>query len=523
MKPAYLLAIVSGILLGTSYIPFPPWAIFFAWVPLWAVWLRSDSYKRVFLTGWLTSFTGTMIGFSWVSYTVHEFGFLPWPIAVLVGCIFGAFANLYMPLAGVMWLLYCRKLKIADPWRIAALPVFMGLGERMFPMIFQWNFGYTWLYAGFPAAQLGDLIGFQGLATVTLLFNGVLTYAVYLWSETRARALAWLASVPAVFALLNVWGHFHIQGLPAPDSKLNFLIVQANIGNQDKLLAEQGWAYRDTVINRFMGLTRKGTEAGKKIDYAVWPETAFPEIIDDPALSTGYAFKLRQQITALGIKLITGGYGRLEGTGQITNSFFVLDERGRWLDKPYHKTVLLAFGEYFPGAEFIPKLKELFPQVGDFGRGPGPTVLTANGVKIGAQICYEGLFDWFTRQLALSGAEVLVNLTNDSWYGKYQQPPQHLYMTLARAIEVRRPLVRSTNTGISSVVLANGDILQLSPLHQEWFYLYEVPYAKNPGRTVFMTWGFWLMPGFLWLGLFLIGLRGSRSGQNRNSHQPRLG
>jgi len=508
MKPRYLLAIVTGILVGTSYIPFPPWAIFFCWAPLWYAWLQEEglnknSLKNIFWSGWLSQFILTAIGFSWVSYTIHEFGHLPWVFALAAHAAYCAFANLYVPLAGVAWLAFGSRLRLSRTQRIIALPLFMNILERTFPMIFDWHAGYTWLWAGFPAAQLGDIFGFIGLSFFGLIFNALFLYAYFRFKEGRSWVPA-LLSAPVIFAALNLWGHFHGRAVPPADASLKVLIVQANIGNQEKLMAEQGWAYRDTVINRFVSLTAQGMASGVKPDFAVWPETAFPELIEDPNLSSGYALKLREHIKALNIKLITGGYSRLPLSGQITNSFFVLSESGQWLAPPYHKTILLAFGEYFPGADWFPSLREKFPEVGNFGRGAGPSVMDGGGVKIGAQVCYEGLFDWFTRRLANQGAEILVNLTNDSWYGKWQQPYQHLYMTLARAIEVRRPLVRSTNTGISTVILANGDILEQSPLHEEWFYLYEIPYMKSPRATVFMSWGFWLLPALIGLGLLVL-------------------
>ena len=176
---------------------------------------------------------------------------------------------------------------------------------------------------------------------------------------------------------------------------------------------------------------------------------------------------------------------------------------------PYHKTVLLAFGEYVPVLDHFPGLKrrfqQLFPTIGDYGREPGQPCLEAGAYKLGAQICYEGLFDRFSRDLANRGAQIIVNLTNDSWYGTWEQPYQHLYMTLARAIEVRRPMVRSTNTGFSTVILANGQVLETSPLHQEWFHLYEVPYLANPPQTIFSGWGYWIFPVLLcvaFVGIF---------------------
>lgn len=518
MKPSTYLSILTGILVGTSYIPFPPWAIFFAFVPLWICWLKANSWRQVFWTGWIAQFVLALIGFNWVAYTVHEFGHLPWVAAVLTLFLFCSLANLHIPLVGLTWFFIVKRFRLNVAAQVCMLAILASVGERIFPMIFDWHFGYTWLWAGFPAFQLADIVGFVGLSNIGFFFNAALLWAW--WLSTQKRAWWPLAVfVPALFLLMNVWGHFHKLGLQTPDAKLRFLIVQANIGNQEKLMAEQGWAFRDTVINRFAATTREGLKREGPADFVVWPETAFPEIIGSPSLNFGYALKLKSFIQSTGTKLITGGYWQLPGTGKLTNSFFALSEGGEWLAPPYSKTILLAFGEYLPGAEWFPSLRARLPEVGDFGRGPGPTVMNAGPVRIGAQVCYEGLFDWFARALANKGAQLIVNLTNDSWYGTWEQPYQHGYMTLAHAIEVRRPLVRSTNTGLSTVILANGDILALSPLHEEWFHLYEVPYVTQPETTLFMGWAYWLIPGLLALGFLLCLI----CGRQRSHDQSRLG
>lgn len=498
--------ILTGLLVGTSYIPFPPWAVFFCFVPLWICWLEEKSARQVFWTGWLAQFVFTLIGFNWVAHTIHEFGHLPWIVSVIVLFLFCSFANLYVPLVGLAWFYFSRRLRLSPRGKIWALPLFMSIGERAFPMIFDWHLGYTWLWARFPAFHLADIVGFVGLSNIGLMFN---CFFLLAWWQAHHKRIWWRAAAAPIllFLLLNICGYYHGQGPWPNDTKLNFLLVQANIGNQEKLMAEEGWAYRDNVINKFTALTQQGLNVSGHADFAVWPETAFPEVIDTPDLGQGYALKLKNFILSSKVKVITGGFSRLPGSGQITNSFFVLGDNGEWLAPPYHKTILLAFGEYMPFANWFPRLRTWFPEVGDFGRGPGPTVLNADGLKIGAQVCYEGLFDWFTRSQANQGAEILVNLTNDSWYGKWEQPFQHGFMTLARAIEVRRPLIRSTNTGISTVALASGEIMPLSPLHEPWFHLYEVPYGKLPGATIFMGWGYWLIPTLILLGLVFIAIR----------------
>ncbi|MGE4132845.1 MAG: apolipoprotein N-acyltransferase [Bdellovibrionales bacterium] len=499
----YTHAILSGLLVGTSYIPFPPWAIFFCFIPLWLAWFNENSVRQIFWTGWLTQFVFTFIGFNWVSYTVYEFGHLPIPVAGLTLLLFCSFANLYVPLVGVVWFYFSKKLRLGYGAKVLSLAVFMSIGERIFPMIFDWHFGYTWLWAGFPAFHLADTFGFIGLSNLGDLFNAALLWG---WHRHKEGKKPWpqVALVVGSFVILNGLGYWHGRNLEIPNQSVRMLIVQPSISNQDKLAAEAGDAYRDVVFDRFANLTRQAIQEAGSPDYVVWPETAFPEVIPEPTLKFGYANRLKSLITEIGTRLITGGYSVMASNKKYTNSFFILDAKGEWLVPPYHKTILLAFGEYLPLGEQFPVLYRLLPEVADFGRGPGPTTLLVEKLRVGAQICYEGLFDWFTRSLANQGSNIVVNVTNDSWYGTWEQPYQHLYMTLARAIEVRRPLVRATNTGISGVILANGQIMTLSPLHKEWFHLYDIPYVENPRATLFMGVGYWFLPGLL--ALSLIGM-----------------
>jgi apolipoprotein N-acyltransferase len=201
---------------------------------------------------------------------------------------------------------------------------------------------------------------------------------------------------------------------------------------------------------------------------------------------------------------VTGAYGVDAKTNLVTNSLFLLDNNGELREPHYSKTILLAFGEYIPGAETFPFILKFMPQIGKFARGPGPTMLFEwNGFKMGPQVCYESLFPKFSRDLAKLGAQFIVNATNDSWYGAWQEPYQHMYMTLARGVEFRRPVLRATNTGISTVALASGEVLEMSPINASWYKLYEVPYRKNPQPTFYQNW-FWLVPGLLWGSLVIL-------------------
>lgn len=508
------LSLLSGVLIGTSYIPFPPWAIFFGFVPLIFVWRSATSYRQVFFSGWVCQATLTLIGFNWVAHTIHEFGKMPQPVAFVGLFLFASFANLYVPLSGAFWFFLKRRLRLAPQWDVPLILPLLALGESIYPMIFDWNFGYTWLWQKWPAAQVSEWIGFHGLSHFSIMSNLVFFYLARDWFVNRNLRLSpphryLLAAWLSVFLAMNGIGAWLKHRLPAPDQSVRVLITQANIGNAEKHLAKYQYRFMSKILERYLVLTQTKLsdtqkfykDTNKKIDFALWPETAYQDSLVAKPPKKSLQLNLEREIARMNLPVITGGYG-LRNFNQPTNSLFFFNSMGQVLDKQYDKTMLLAFGEYLPGAVWFPQLKELLPLVGDFARGFGPKVIEFEGRKIGPQICYEGLFSWFTRDLANQGADLIVNVTNDSWYGSWQEPYQHLFMTLARALEIRRPLVRSTNTGISTAILANGEILEMSPLHREWAGVLELQYVSKAPQTFFMGFGYWL--SFVLLGLWML-------------------
>ena len=509
----FRLPILSGFLIGTSFIPFPPWASFFGLVPLWIFWWKNPNPKHCFWGGWVTAFILTLIGFHWVAHTVHEFGHMPMPVALIVLLLFCAIGHLHFALAGLLWawLAGKRRQKIASWIPLILLPILTAMAERYFPMIFVWNFGYTWMYSGLPFYQLAELIGFEGLSAWTI-FTNLAFFLPFVkaqpqWRHWRSWRVAGAAI--AVFLLANLWGTYLETKIPEADREVGVLVVQANIGNLEKQYAEKGWGFRDHIINRYTELTQQGlTEnANQKIDFALWPETAFPDQIRAHNLRAGYARRLIPFLQAKSLALVTGSYSEDVKQGKATNSLFSFNAQGEMTDPQYNKTLLLAFGEYIPFGDRFPILKTLLKEVADFARGPGPSILNQGEVRLGAQICYEGLFPSFSKGLADQGAHLILNVTNDSWYGKSSEPYQHMYMTLARAIEFRRPVIRSTNTGFTTAITARGEIMERSPLHVEWHHLYRVPFLQEPPVTFFQVYGIHLVPALLWL-LFVVATGG---------------
>ncbi len=508
MKRMLFPALLSGVLLGITTIGNGPfyhahWAIFFGFVPLWAFWLGKERLgaKAIFFSGWASQFAFTFIAFHWLAFTVNEFSHMGLAFSTLVLLFYCAIANLQFPLAGLAWYWLFRGSHTHPAWQLATLALLTALFQRLGTTIFHWNFGYAWLYMGWPGMHLADIAGFRWLCSVSICLNAFLVLA---WIRRKERgwwkpALAALA----IFGLLNTLGWLNLRRLPEADSLARVLLIQPNIGNREKEKLEHGEdKFRQVILQKYFSQTEAALRAQPHApDFTVWPENAFPAIIADRELSLGLAPELKVFLQKNKLNLLTGSFG-LDLTGdKIANSLFSLSSEGRWGSVPYQKMHLLPFGEYIPFATRFPKLKEWLPDVRDYSAGENPVLLESGKHRLGPQICYEGLFDSVSRDLANLGAQMIVNVTNDSWYGDWMEPWQHFYITMAKAVETRRPLIRATNTGLSGVTLADGRILEISPISKEWAGQYEVPYLTEPPTTIFMGWGYWLDWIFLVSGL----------------------
>lgn len=518
----YWPALLSGALMGTSYIPLPPWAILFCFVPLWVqVLRRSNSWKSALFAGWWTQFILSLIGFYWVAYVSHEFGYLPWSVSVLTLLLFAATVHTYFAVASLGGWWAHHRLKMPLGLSLFVMVGLVSLGEIWWPSLFPWNLGYTLLGVKSPLAQWADIVGFWGLSLIIHLINALVAY---LWI-TRDRLLAGvsLGVLTLVLLVLFLGGIARQQKWEGSDKTLNVLQIQANIGNLEKYYAERGAGFEQSITDQYFQLTREGLQKFPQTELIVWPESAFPDFLDPWTKNRKYSKQLFEFIQKIGKPILTGGYSSdpLEMVGRKDyNGLFLIGANGEPLAPAYHKTYLLAFGEYTPGSELFPWIAKYSPAGTGFGRGSGPTVMPFGETKIGLQICYESLYPEFTSTLVKNGAQILVNLTNDSWFGPGSEPQQHMFMTLARAIESRRPLIRSTNTGISTVALASGEILQTSPLMKPWSDLFEVKYRSETELTFYVKYGA-VLPWLLFASvLALVGffaVKGSRREKSERS------
>ncbi len=476
------LSILTGFFLGTSTIPFPPWALFFCLAPLFYIWM-TESPKKVFLYTTLSFFIGSMIGFYWVAYLIQEFAHLSWPLSVLICLLFAVFCHIHISLMGFIFAKWIRQLASQKLLSAAALFAFLW---SVFPLLFPWNFSLGWIYGGLQGYQFADIIGSDGISGLTIFLNA---FFLFSFLKLKTTKLPMIANISFII-LFNFAGSLYIKNLPKPDSIYNVVIGQANIGNLEKQIMLNRYNYKSKIIDNYFKVTQLGlNKSKKKANLIVWPETAFPEYYNHRFFQTPNTKRLIKFIRKNKVNLITGIFARTPNN-KTANAVLFLDKTGAPSSTPVYKKILLAFGEYMPFEKTFPFLRKWFPMVGDFQRGKSPQVRSLNEVNIGVQICYEGLHPWFSRELVDKGSQIIINLTNDSWYGPYSEPWQHMYSSAFRVIENRQPLIRATNTGISTVILSDGTFLEKSPLYAQWGGFYEVPYSSKPKKTIYQKWGY---------------------------------
>lgn len=496
----YSLPILSGILVGTSYIPFPAWALLFCLAPLFYFWYKSESYKEIFWGSWWTQFILNIIGFHWV-YTVSvEFGHFPKFMGVLCVILFGATAHLYFCFSAVVWFYLKKKLKPNLFIQAFLMWILFCIFQKYTPCIFPWHLGYPWLFHNLPGAQIGDWIGFEGLSYLSIGFSVILAFGFF---HKISRNLS-IASVVFIFGFINLVGYLHQKNLNPADKTFPLIIVQGNIGNTEKMYAEHGRGFQQAIIQKYLDLSREALQKFANAKLLVWPETAVADHLDSLFKEQPNNVLLRNFLQNQKVYLITGAYHEEIFAKKVFNSIFLLDSNGQNFNQIYSKQKLLIFGEYVPLSKYFPQVLKWL-EIFEFGRGSGAVALQLEDVKFGPQICYEALYPLISKQSADLNAQILINTTNDSWYGAQVEPFQHLYMTAARAVEFRRPLIRATNTGISTVVDSNGALSSTSSQNSEWYGFYEVPYSSQVETTLYQKFFYqWDIFLFLTLGLLIV-------------------
>lgn len=413
---------------------------------------KESTLKRQLLVSVFYSLGFYLLGFYWIPFTLKEFGGLNPPLNYLLGLLFS------FVIIPQVYLYVVFKRKIKHPIVLALLYVLL---ERFIPQQFPAHLGHS--YASLAPDIFLTFAPLFGAAFYSFFSALIALSAVEHFKTKKAPLVAY------TFIALILIGHLPFFR-PAPAEQknpdLNVRIVQPNIGNFIKLESERGNrnSLRE-VLDSYYQLSTENTVTPRHL--IIWPETAYPSLFHGEMLKKNRSAPLppliRDILAKSQAELFIGGYDAsfsdIPGTQSDYNSVFLFS-RDQYLKEVYHKIRLIPFGEGLPFGPLNPYVRKLVPNISNFAEGKEWTSFkTESEIHFISAICYEILYTDFVRDFLNAQkdeAQFLINVTNDSWYGDTSEPLQHLFLSKWRALEFNLTVIRSTNTGITTVFYPDG-------------------------------------------------------------------
>jgi apolipoprotein N-acyltransferase len=491
--------------------PLPVWRSIFAWfalVPLlWALLTpecidEKRPLRRGFLLGYLCGVLWFGGNCYWVRDTMKQYGDMPLGAPTLLLLAFSLYLGLYFGLFGFCVALV-RKATGSTRLALVAAPFLWVSMELAAARItsFPWDqLGYSQVDNAL-LNQLAPWTGVYGISFVLAAANALFAYGKLSRTKPelprpgqthwRLKALlgsqVWIVFVGCLIFFLIAGGNLWTPPKPAPTATAVLIQPNLNVSGDNRWLRPGEWQSHIAEFTKLAGeqcktyiagIPQTGAPAGEIVcpptpthpDLIAWPESPAPFIDDDPRFQQALVSIARQQQTplvvgAIGVSLAEPEQGVAPGGYRIYNSALIVGADGARVGR-YDKIHLVPFGEYIPFRRLLFFAHALTGNVGETDRGTERKVFRLNGHSYGVFLCYESVFADEVRQFAQMGAEVLVNLSDDGWYGDTSAPWQHLNMARMRAIENRRWLLRDTNNGVTAVIDPYGRVRQSIPRHQ---------------------------------------------------------
>jgi apolipoprotein N-acyltransferase len=488
--------------------------------------LQLDGQARLLLAtplqGFLLGYTCGILWFAgtcyWIFDTMHRYGELPIPAAALALILFCMYVGLYHGMFGLLLALVAgsriaghkmetagsaaaiRRALVAAPFLWVAVEL-----ARTRITAFPWELlGYSQT-GNFALTRIATLTGVYGLSFEILLVNSVFA-AVFLVpkqvtkevpTDTSKERRKWLLAAACVASVILQAGQLVAPSPVTADHTA--LLVQPNIPILQGAMWTKGYfqgTLRDlTAVSLHpAGERLAGEKTDRHFDLIVWPESPAPFYTNDPLFRDAVSALARQSGTwvvagSIGItQAMHKGGASSEERSQIFNSAALVSPQGEWVGR-YDKVHLVPFGEYLPFPQVFAFAGGLTKEVGEFQRGTSHAPLDAGGERFGMFICYESIFPDEVRQGPLQGAQFLLNISNDGWYGDSGAWKQHLQQTEMRAIENDRWLLAATNTGMTAAIDPYGRIVAATP--RKIRTALAAPFALISGTTFYTRYGDW--------------------------------
>lgn len=436
-------AAIAGALLPLAFAPYGWWPLAVGAPALLLVVTHGQAPRQAALLGWLFGFGMFGHGVWWIQVSVHQFGIPYYTFSVTMTAIFVAGMALYPAL-------YCALLaRLCGGAERSRLLAAAGLWPLLEWVRGWFLSGFPWLSLGYsqtdgPLAPLAPVLGVFGVSFLLAALASALVAIVR--GPPGSRVAAALVFVSVGVATLTAATAQFTRPLGEP---LRAALIQGAI--------PQALKWQPQLRERSIELYRQLSAAHWQDDIVVWPETAiaaFPHDVGDTLAEL--AAHAGDSDTDLLVGMPTGK----PWEGEYYNSLVKLGpEPGR-----YDKRHLVPFGEFFPLGDHLERLARLLTiPLSDFSAGdPAQAPITVAGHAVGTTICYEDAFGGEART-ALPGAALLVNVSNDAWFGDTIAPHQHLQIARMRALEAGRWMLRATNTGISAIIDYRGAIVSRAP------------------------------------------------------------
>jgi len=488
-----ILSALAGCLLPFAFAPvnIVPLAIISPFILFW-LWLRA-SPGRAFIIGFWFGLGFFGVGVSWVAISFYRFGGMGIVLSTLATLLFVLFLALFPALLGWVGRRYLYRLP--DTWWLL---LFLPAAWVFFEWVRGWIFtGFPWLNLGYSQTDsllsgLAPVLGVYGISWVVVFTAGVLVWVLQQQVRIRVLAMLGVLFIWLIAGLLTTVEWSTKRGKP-----LTVSLIQGNVPQNLKWRPEQ----RRETIDLYTRLTREHWNS----DLIIWPETALPVFYHQ---AETYLKGLAQEAKAHGGATLLIGLpiADMKDTSKYYNGVVVVGGNNEVAPQFYFKTHLVPFGEYVPLKSLLGRLLDILKvPMADFSRGKvDQKPLSVDGQKVGVYICYE---DAFGEEVIrdLPAASLLVNVSNDAWFGDSLAPHQHLQMGRMRALETARPLLSATNDGVSAIIDYDGRVIKTVPQFKVAVLDGEI--QPRQGATPYVLLGNWPVLSGIFLVLLISGWR----------------
>ena len=500
LYPLLIYPAVSGLILGTAFPPLPVGLLaYIGLIPL--IW----SAER--LQGRAAFGAGVVQGLVFYATTIYWISWITFPGMAGAILYLALFRGLFL------WVLsrVVHRFGVLGLWSTpfvwVAFEYLGSIGDMGFP----WTLLGVTQTAYLPLIQYAEFTGVYGVSFWIVGVNLAILAIVRHRLAAGGVALIVLFAVPALHGLL-------VLATPFDGRPVNVGVVQPNVSPLAK--QNRGFEYNLSILQR---LTRQAVARGA--DLVIWPETAVPAYLEGE-FHRSYRDRLHAYADSLKIYLYTGAHHEeMNSPRRSYNSSFLFSPGKPSLQR-YDKIKLVPFGERAPFPEQLPFLRKIrFTgggfESGNFDSGETLTVFEGPDVHFSALICFDSVFPGFAREFVLRGAEFLVVITNDGWFGRTSGPYQHAEAAVFRAIENRRAVVRCANTGVSTLIDAAGRKDQTTDIFHEAVLIGRL--SARTAKTVYTRYGdlFSQVCGLLTVVLLGLSFRGAGSAFGERSILPK--